>query len=239
MARIRTILIIAACCSATLWIGCGDDDDTTNPDSGNGGAGSGGADSGKGGSGGKDSGTADSGARDSGAADSGEADSGTSVANLQTPPMGQAAIEAWLKDGVYKEWSCEAQVHASRPPSPHGFNRICSNAVISDDAGGSGAWAAGAAAVKEMYTSASAKTPSGYAVYLKTAKSSAGGDNWYWYARVPDNSIEAHDANNIAADGMGDGQQETVCVACHTAAGSDAAHTPSSGSRDFVYTPVP
>jgi hypothetical protein len=40
----------------------------------------------------------------------------------QTPPQGYVAIEAWLKTGVYKDWQCEAEVHAARSPSPHGFN---------------------------------------------------------------------------------------------------------------------
>jgi hypothetical protein len=29
-----------------------------------------------------------------------------------------------------------------------------------------------------------------------------------------------------------------ICVGCHAGAGMDAQHTPTSGSRDEVYTPV-
>lgn len=159
--------------------------------------------------------------------------------DAQTPPQGVAAVEAWLKGGAYKKWSCEPSVHASRDPSPHGFNRICSNAMISDNATGSDDWPEGAAAVKELYASASAKTPVGYAVYLKTAADSDGGKNWYWYERVPLDSTAPHDDKGTVADGMGDdGPAKAICVGCHVAAGSDEAHTPTEHGRDQVYTPA-
>jgi Cytochrome P460 len=149
----------------------------------------------------------------------------------QTPPMGAAAVEAWLKKGSYRDWQCESEPHAFRAPSPHGFNRICSNDLISDNTKSSADWPKGAAAVKELYAAADDQEPVGYAVYLKTAADSAGGANWYWYERVP--SI------GVVADGMGDdGPAKSICVGCHAAAGSDAAHTPSRYGRDQVYTPV-
>jgi hypothetical protein len=143
----------------------------------------------------------------------------------QMPPMGAAALEAWLASGVYKEWSCEEAPHAQRAPSPHATNRVCSNALIADNASGSADWPEGAAAVKEIFDSPSDEEPSGYAVYVKTAPDSAGGANWYWYERVGD-------------DTFADGLDEGACVGCHAAAGSDPAHTPSAGARDLVYTPV-
>jgi hypothetical protein len=160
-------------------------------------------------------------------------------ASLQMPPQGAKAVEAWLKVGSYKDWQCEDSVHASRAPSPHGFNRICSNDLIASKASADGDWAKGAAAVKELYASATDSDPVGYAVYAKTKSDSAGGDNWYWYERVPTDSAAPHDANGVVADGMGNsGAAKDICVACHVAAGSDAAHTPSDGGRDQVYTPV-
>ena len=46
--------------------------------------------------------------------------------------------------------------------------------------------------------------------------------------------------DGVAADGLGSaGAAKTVCVGCHQAAGSDAAHTPTAGGRDQVYTPIP
>jgi hypothetical protein len=157
----------------------------------------------------------------------------------QKPPQGAEAVEAWLTKGDYKEWQCEPQVHAARLPSPHGFNRICSNDLVSSKASGSDDWPAGAAAVKELYASASDKKPVGYAVYLKTKADSAGGDNWYWYERVPLDAAAPHDSEGVVADSLGDeGPAKAICVGCHVAAGSDEAHTPSKGGRDQVYTPV-
>lgn len=150
------------------------------------------------------------------------------------PPEGAAAVEAWLTTGVYKQWQCEPSVHVSRDPSPHGFNRICSNSIIAANATGTSAWPKGAAAVKELFADVTAVTPVGYAVYLKTAADSAGGAAWYWYERVPLNSPATHDAAGVVADGRGAGG----CVSCHAGAGSDAAHTPTPGGRDQVYTAV-
>jgi hypothetical protein len=163
-----------------------------------------------------------------------------SVSDVQTPPTsGRVDIESWLRDASYKTWTCEPAIHAARAPSPHGFNRICSNDVILAAARGTGAWPKGAAAVKEIYTGLGATTPVGFAVYLKTAGDSASGAAWYWYERVPANSDAPHDANGVVADGKGGGGTAlSICVSCHNAAGSDAAHSPSAGGRDQVYTPV-
>src|SRR5262245_43304904 len=115
----------------------------------------------------------------------------------QTPPTGHDAVESWLAGGTYKLWASEPAVHASRSPSPHGFNRIFSNDLLAANAAGTGAWPKGAAAVKELYTAETDTTPAGYAVYLKLDADSAAGAHWYWYERIPDGSI--------AADGTGDG----------------------------------
>ncbi len=157
----------------------------------------------------------------------------------ELPPMGGVAVEAWLAAGSYKQWTCEPAVHPARSPSPHGFNRICSNGVVAGNASGNGVWPRGASAVKELYADATATTPVGYAVYTKTAADSAGGANWYWYERVPLDSEAPHDANGVVADGNGGaGPAKAICVGCHVGAGSDAAHTPTPGGRDLVYTPV-
>jgi hypothetical protein len=154
--------------------------------------------------------------------------------DAQTPPTSGSAVESWLADGMYKSWASEATVHAARTPSPHGFNRIYSNGLIAQNAAGTSAWPKGAASVKELYASATDTTPIGFAVYLKTDADSANGSNWYWYERITMNG-----AKNVVADGMGDkGTPLSICVGCHGGAGSDAAHTPSVGGRDQVYTPV-
>ena len=161
------------------------------------------------------------------------------VVDDQTPPMGAAALQAWLDAGMYKGWTAEPEVHPSRAPSPHGFNRIYVNDLLAEEAQGSGDWPAGVAAVKELYESMDGEAPIGYAVYLKTADESAGGDNWYWYEVVPTDHPAPHDENGVVADGMGDnGPAKTICVGCHVAAGADAEHTPTVGGRDQVYTPL-
>ena len=165
---------------------------------------------------------------------------GGATGTAQLPPAGAAAVEAWLQTGQYKSWHCESAVHAARSPSPHGFNRICSNTVVSAHAADAAAWPQGAAAVKELYATATDTTPAGYAVYAKTAADSAAGANWYWYERVPLDNPAPHDAAGVVADGPGSsGPAQQICVGCHGAAGSDAAHTPSVGSHDQIYTPVP
>ena len=166
-------------------------------------------------------------------------DAGSMAGTDQTPPQGAKAVRAWLKAAAYKTWQCEPSVHAARSPSPHGFNRICSNDMISSNYDQTGAWPKGAAAVKELYASADATEPVGYAVYLKTASDSAGGAHWYWYESVPLDSSAPHDSAGVVADGMGDsGAAKSICVGCHAGAGSDAAHTPSEHGRDQVYTAV-
>jgi len=170
-------------------------------------------------------------------------DASSEAGTSQTPPMGGAAVEAWLAQGFYKSWNCESAVHASRSPSPHNFNRICSNDIISASVAGTATWPEGAAAVKELYDTATDTTPVGYAVYLKTQPDSATGAGWYWYERVPLTGLQSaapHDATTgVVADGLGgSGTPLTICVGCHVAAGSDGPHTPSVGGRDFVYTPV-
>lgn len=155
--------------------------------------------------------------------------------------MGRVAIEAWLTDAStnYKTWAAEPAVHASREPSPHGFNRIYSNDIIAANATTTGPWPKGAAAVKELYASATAMTPIGIAVYLKLEDDSAAGANWYWYERVPVGNEAPHDANGVVADGRGDsGPPKAICVGCHAGAGTDPMHTPTPGGRDQVYTPV-
>jgi hypothetical protein len=154
-----------------------------------------------------------------------------STGDAQTPAQGAANVQAWLAKGDYKSWSCESAVHAARSPSPHGFDRVCSNGAISSNTSGTGAWPVGAAAVKELYTSTTAATPTGYAVYLKTADdTTAGGAVWYWYEQPPGESP--------LADGLGNsGNSMSICVACHALAGGDAGAFPNS--RDLVYTPVP
>lgn len=135
----------------------------------------------------------------------------------QTPPTtGRTDIEAWLAAGSYRAWHCEPAPHASRAPSPHGTDRICSNDALSASTG-DGPFPVGAAAVKELY--ATPGTVTGYSVYLKVHEGSDGAD-WYWYERIGTRNV---------ADGPGSsGTARTICVGCH-----------ASAPRDFVFTQVP
>lgn len=149
----------------------------------------------------------------------------------QLPPRGGAAVEAWIDEGHYLDWACEPEPHAARSPSPHGVNRICSNDTLS--AHGDGEYPVDAASVKELYAD-DMTTIIGYAVARHVMAGTDGGD-WYWYERVPTDSAVPHDDDGVVADGLGtDGPALSICVACHSAAGSDAAHA----GHDYVYTQV-
>lgn len=153
---------------------------------------------------------------------------GGSTDAAQTPPEGNDAVTKWLDVGYYKKWHCQSAAHASKAPSPHGFNRICSNDALAG-AGSSGDFPEGSANVKELWDKIGGNVI-GHAVYRKTASDSAGGANWYWFEFNPD-----IDAKQPVADGMGDsGAAKSICVGCHVAAGASFAST----SRDFVFTQV-
>lgn len=145
------------------------------------------------------------------ACDDGPASYGDEVADVQVPPRGSADVQTWLEAGHYLTWTCEAAPHPARPGSGHGANRICSNTALTLAADGSGSYPVGAAAVKEIFSSAGAIRQ--YAVYRKVEEG-AGGDSWYWYEGLGD---------DIVANGEGDG----TCTGCH-----------SRAPRDFVYTVV-
>jgi hypothetical protein len=157
----------------------------------------------------------------------GNADAGTA----QLPPMTTGKdVEAWLATKQYKSWSSEGAAHAPRAPSSpavHGNDLVYSNMAVSMNAAGTEVWAMGAANVKELYSSATATEPDGYAVMVKTGADSMGGANWFFYER---------NGTTVYSDGK---LNDATCVPCHSAAGTDTGHTPSPGGRDFVYTPVP
>ena len=153
----------------------------------------------------------------------------------QTPPTTNGAdVEAWLKKGDYKAWTCETVEHAQLKVSPHGYNRVCSNQLAASFSGDTDdERPAGTAAVKELYDDDSKLV--GYAVAVKVQAASKGGDAWYWYERVPLDSAAPHDKSGVVADGLGSaGAAKSICVGCHAAAGSDSTHS-VTGSSDFVY----
>ncbi len=151
----------------------------------------------------------------------------------QNPPTSSAqAVESWLSSGAYKEWKCETTSHDGRSPSPHGKNRICSNAKLSG-AADAGQYPVDSASVKELFNSTGTNIE-GYAVYRHVAAGTTG-DTWFWYERVPLSSLAPHDDAGVVANGLGgSGPAKDICVGCHQGAGSDANHS----GHDFVYTQV-
>ncbi len=145
-------------------------------------------------------------------------------------PITAAEVETWIASGDYLDWVCEAAPRPMRGPSPHGAVRVCSNRVLSTYVQEPDDWLRGSAAVKELYASATDTEPVGYSYYVKVDDQSANGAGWYWYERG---------AAGVTADGRGSASDGSAsCVACHSVAGSDEAHTTSAGSRDFVYTAI-
>ena len=174
---------------------------------------------------------------DAAAANLGATNPTPTAGDAQHPPTSNAAdVEAWLAQGAYKAWACETVAHSQMKVSPHGKNRICSNALTSTFAGKVGdERPVGSAAVKELYDDTD--TLVGYAVYAKVKATSDGGASWYWYERVPTTSAAPNTAG-IVADGLGSGgRAQSICVGCHAGAGSNDDHT-LLGSSDFVYQQV-
>lgn len=132
----------------------------------------------------------------------------------ELPPTDSAALlEQWLMDGAYKSWPVESQIHPS--DGPHGGNvRTYVNTALEQSLAGAAAMhPQGAATVKELYGDGD-DAITGYAVMVKLAPDSAGGDGWYWYERL---------GGTVFADGAGVG----LCTACHV------------GGADYILTPFP
>lgn len=136
--------------------------------------------------------------------------------DAQTPPAGEAALDAWLETGAYKAWTCESGPMSPRPNGAHGRNRVCSNDLAHTNSGGE--YAVGAASVKELIDSGTQIV--GYAVsrHIKAGKTA---DSWYWYEKLN---------GQVNADGIG----VIGCSGCHSAAGADSSHQ----GHDYVYVQV-
>lgn len=147
------------------------------------------------------------------AASTGDGTGDTGAVN-QLPPLGDAdVLEKWLSEGSYKGWLSESKVHTST--GPHGGNV---RTYINDDlyvslSNMSPMHPEGAATVKELYGDGVDEIV-GYAVMVKVAPDSMGGDGWYWYERLNATTY---------ADGTGVG----LCSGCHV------------GGADYVLTPFP
>ena len=133
----------------------------------------------------------------------------------QLPPSGKAAIESWLAQAPYTAWACEPAAHPSRNGSPHGNNRICSNAKVSGNTAAE--YPVGAASVKELVRSDG--SVHGHSVMKKLADGSIGA-NWYFF--------EESDGRVYA-----DAPDESGCVTCHQLAGQGG-----QPGKDFVFNQI-
>jgi hypothetical protein len=132
------------------------------------------------------------------------------------PPIPTTAreLQAWLQAGYYKGWTAESARH--RPAGPHGalVRTFLNDIVLASLQAGNASHPAGAALVKEIYSSATATQPQLWAVSIKTRNESANGTAWYWW------------------EGSLQGFGHPTCVPCHRGDYGDV-------SRDFVLTPFP
>jgi hypothetical protein len=140
---------------------------------------------------------------------------GTATSDPQLPPTGKAAMGQWLVDQPYTDWSCEPAPHPSRNGSPHGNNRICSNAKLAGST--SPLYPAGAATVKELLNADG--SVAGHSV-LRKLEDGAGGSTWYFF--------EQFEGKNYA-----DGADSLACSGCHARAG-----TGGLPGKDFVFVQV-
>lgn len=148
--------------------------------------------------------------------DTGQGPGPAGPGDAQTPPAGEAQLDPWLANGVYKAWSCESGPMDARPNGAHGRNRVCSNTLTQMNTGGE--YAVGAASVKELYDGSGQII--GYAVsrHILAGKTA---DTWYWYEKTGGRAV---------ADGIG----VSLCNGCHSAAGTDGTHQ----GHDYVYLQV-
>ena len=137
---------------------------------------------------------------------------GTTQAQAPAPPLGGAALEAWLRAGHYKEWRSESGPHASQGPH-FGKVRAWLNPVLFESLQSKmRQHPKSTVAVKELY--GDSQTVQGWSVAIKTGADSAGGSNWYWYEIFQGKVIK-------------DGQGVLLCRGCHFT------------GRDYVLTPWP
>ncbi len=145
-----------------------------------------------------------------------EADAGSGDAGSidQNPPEGDAALQAWLADELYLDWTCQPSVGPGADSSIHGRRRICHNDVLAAALDGE-PLPVGSAVVKELYNDNDERQ--GTAVLKKVAEGSTGA-SWYWYER-------------IGVVVTADGKDAAACTVCH-------AFAEDEGGREMIYVDV-
>ena len=140
------------------------------------------------------------------------APAGLARAQAPEPPLGGAALEAWLKAGHYKNWRSESGVHASQGPHFGKVRAYLNPALFQSLQSQARQHPKMAVAVKELY--GEGERLQGWSVAIKTGADSNGGSNWYWYEIFQKKVIK-------------DGQGVLLCRGCHFT------------GRDYVLTPWP
>ena len=130
-------------------------------------------------------------------------------------PTESAKLLPWLQARSYASFPRESKVHASSGPHGGSVRTYITSSLDASLASKALEHPQGVGMVKELYTGTEV---SGWAVAVKTASTSAAGDNWYWYEIFGTTS-----ATKPVADGKG----LPGCKGCH------------SGGRDFVLSPYP
>lgn len=157
--------------------------------------------------------TTDEGSSSDAQTDTGSSSGDTTGGVDDLPPTQGDALEEWLALGSYKSWAAESKVHMSTGPHGGNVRTYVNAALFASLEAGNAMHPQGAATVKELY-GGGVDTITGYAVMVKVAPDSAGGEGWYWYERV---------GGTTYADGTGVG----LCSGCH------------GGGADYVLTPFP
>lgn len=131
---------------------------------------------------------------------------GDAAAGLEIPAGG--GLQAWLGAGGYSEFPAESQVR--RSSGPHGRVRSFVSPGLFDSLSAGGDHPRGAGAVKELHDGDGLR---GWAVSVKIAGDSAGGEGWYWYEVDGTGPDASPSVDGTGADG---------CAGCH------------ESGRDFV-----
>jgi hypothetical protein len=131
------------------------------------------------------------------------------------PTTGEALFP-WLQAGSYKGFPAESGPHASS--GPHGGVRTWIDPTLEASLrSGAAEHPQCAAAIKEIYVP-NTTTLRGWAVEVKIADASDGGNGWYWYE-----IFSTTDGANPVVNGDG----ASTCTGCH------------ARGKDYVTTPFP
>ena len=135
-------------------------------------------------------------------------------------PTDKSRLFQFLKAGSYKEFSAKESIsHPGRGPHSRvglPVRVYLDPALDASLKAGNGSHPAGSSAVKEMYTEGGELQ--GWAVMVKTASDSQGGQGWFWY----EVTSTTEGAKPVAA-----GNGVPLCFGCH------------SIGKDFVLTDYP